>query len=59
MIAADGAHSTVRSRLDFGARVSASGIPYVRALVPAGLALEEEAWTAAGIFGSFEVNEAT
>lgn len=59
VIAADGAHSTVRGRLAFGARVSAEGIPYVRALVPAGLAREEEAWTAAGIFGSFAVDDAT
>lgn len=58
IIAADGAHSVVRESLDFGARVS-EGIAYVRALVPAGLAREEEAWTSAGIFGSFAVDAAT
>ncbi len=59
IVAADGAHSAVRAALDFGARVSEEGIPYVRALVPAGLAREEEAWTAAGIFGSFAVDHGT
>lgn len=59
IVAADGAHSALRAALDFGARVSPQGIPYVRALVPAGLAREEEAWTAAGIFGSFAVDEGT
>lgn len=59
IVAADGAHSALRAQLDFGARVSAQGIPYVRALVPAGLAREEEAWTAAGIFGSFAVDDGT
>jgi 2-polyprenyl-6-methoxyphenol hydroxylase-like FAD-dependent oxidoreductase len=49
----------VRAALDFGARVSTEGIPYVRALAPAGLAREEEAWTAAGIFGSFAVDDGT
>lgn len=59
VVAADGAHSAVRAALDFGARVSKAGIPYVRALVPAAVAREEEAWTAAGIFGSFAVDEGT
>lgn len=59
VVAADGAHSAVRATLDFGARVSTPGIPYVRALVPAGLAREAEAWTAAGIFGSFAVDDGT
>lgn len=59
IVAADGAHSAVRAALGFGARVSKEGIPYVRALVPAGMAREEEAWTAAGIFGSFAVDQGT
>jgi 2-polyprenyl-6-methoxyphenol hydroxylase-like FAD-dependent oxidoreductase len=59
VVAADGAHSSLRAGLDFGARVEAQGVPYVRALVPAGLAREEEAWTSAGLFGSFAVDGGT
>lgn len=59
IVAADGAHSTVRGTLDFGAEVSPQGMPYLRALVPAGLAREEEAWTSAGLFGSFAVDDGT
>ncbi|HRQ77371.1 MAG TPA: NAD(P)/FAD-dependent oxidoreductase [Gemmatimonadaceae bacterium] len=59
VVAADGAHSALRASLPFGARVRTNGIPYLRALLPEGLALEEEAWTAAGLFGSFAVDGAT
>jgi 2-polyprenyl-6-methoxyphenol hydroxylase-like FAD-dependent oxidoreductase len=55
VIGADGVHSRVRQGGAFGARVGAPGIPYVRAIVPEGLARGEEAWTAAGLFGSFPV----
>ncbi len=36
-----------------GAQVAPPGIAYLRALVSTGPALGEEAWTAAGLFGSF------
>src|SRR5690606_25057434 len=59
VVGADGVHSAVRTSGRFGARVSPPGITYVRALAPGGLAREEEAWTAAGLFGSFPVDEGT
>ena len=59
VVGADGVHSKVREGGDFGARVSPPGLAYVRALVPEGLARCEEAWTAAGLFGSFPVDGAT
>jgi 2-polyprenyl-6-methoxyphenol hydroxylase-like FAD-dependent oxidoreductase len=56
VIGADGVHSRVREGGRFDARVSPPGIAYVRALVEdETLARSEEAWTAAGIFGSFPV----
>lgn len=59
VIGADGVHSRVRSSGQFGAKVGRPGIAYVRALVPEGMAREEEAWTPAGLFGSFEVDGGT
>ena len=59
IVAADGAHSRLRGCGNFGARVDASGIEYLRALVPAEVAREEEAWTEAGLFGSFAVRGGT
>lgn len=55
VIGADGVGSTVREQGGFGARVLPPGIPYLRTLVEGGEALGEEAWTAAGLFGSFAV----
>ncbi len=55
MVGADGVHYRVRDGGRFGAEVRRPGIPYLRALVDSGIALGEEAWTAAGLFGSFAV----
>jgi 2-polyprenyl-6-methoxyphenol hydroxylase-like FAD-dependent oxidoreductase len=56
VIAADGVHSRVRAGGGFEARVSPPGIAYIRAVVEdETLARSEEAWTAAGLFGSFPV----
>lgn len=56
VIGADGVHSRVRECGNFGARLWPPGIAYVRALVQdETLAQGEEAWTSAGIFGSFAV----
>ncbi|MCY0541613.1 FAD-dependent monooxygenase, partial [Klebsiella pneumoniae] len=59
VVGADGVHSCVRAGGAVGARVGPPGIAYVRALAPAGLARNEEAWTAAGLFGSFAVDDGT
>ena len=58
VIAADGAHSKLRAQGSFGA-TERSGITYARGLLPAGLALHEEAWTSEGLFGSFDVADGT
>jgi len=55
IVGADGVHSAVRSGGDFGARVSRTGISYLRGLTGPGVARGEEAWTATGLFGSFAV----
>jgi 2-polyprenyl-6-methoxyphenol hydroxylase-like FAD-dependent oxidoreductase len=55
VVGADGVRSRVRESLSCGARVSAEGISYIRTLVPGDVARHEEAWTSAGIFGSFAV----
>jgi 2-polyprenyl-6-methoxyphenol hydroxylase-like FAD-dependent oxidoreductase len=55
VVGADGVHSAVRGAGDFGARVSRPGISYLRGLGGPGLARAEEAWTSAGLFGSFAV----
>jgi 2-polyprenyl-6-methoxyphenol hydroxylase-like FAD-dependent oxidoreductase len=59
VVGADGVHSKVRCGADFGARVERSAISYARALAPEGLAQDVEAWTPAGLFGSFAVPAAT
>lgn len=59
VIGADGVHSQVRESGAFGARVERSGITYARGLAAAGLARGEEAWTSAGLFGSFPLPGAT
>lgn len=55
VIGADGVHSRVRDSGHFATRVRRSGISYMRGLAPAGLAQGVEAWTSAGLFGSFPV----
>lgn len=55
VVGADGVGSRIRDGGRFGARLAAPGIPYLRALVASAPALGEEAWTAAGLFGSFAV----
>ncbi len=55
VIGADGVHSQVRESGDFQARVDWRGIPYLRGLVAGVEATGVEAWTAAGLFGSFAV----
>jgi len=55
IVGADGLHSAVRAAGDFGARVSRTGVAYLRGLAGPGRARGEEAWTAAGLFGSFAV----
>ncbi len=59
VVGADGVHSRVRECGAFGGRVRATGIQYLRVLVDAGLAIGVEAWTAAGVFGSFPVDDGT
>jgi 2-polyprenyl-6-methoxyphenol hydroxylase-like FAD-dependent oxidoreductase len=49
----------VRERGEFGARVRSTGIRYVRGLVKDDLAEGVEAWTSAGLFGSFAVDGGT
>ncbi|MFY0537541.1 FAD-dependent oxidoreductase [Nannocystis pusilla] len=52
-------HSRIRTAGDFGARVRPPGIAYLRALVDVEAAQGVEAWTGAGIFGSFAVDGGT
>jgi 2-polyprenyl-6-methoxyphenol hydroxylase-like FAD-dependent oxidoreductase len=59
VVGADGVRSRVREGGDFGARVSPPGVAYARCLVAPGLARGVEAWTGAGLFGSFPVADAT
>ncbi|HEY0931659.1 MAG TPA: NAD(P)/FAD-dependent oxidoreductase [Gemmatimonas sp.] len=59
VIGADGVHSRVRESGDFGATVEHTGVHYWRTLLPPGLGQQVEAWTSAGIFGSFEVDDGT
>lgn len=59
VIGADGVHSRVRECGSFGARVQHTGIRYIRGLVSEGLAQRVEAWTPAGLFGSFAVDGGT
>lgn len=58
VVGADGVRSASRESGDFGARVR-RGIPYFRALVDPGLETGVEAWTAAGLFGAFAVDDGT
>lgn len=59
IVGADGVHSRVRASGRFGARERPPGIPYLRALVDVDAAQGVEAWTGAGIFGSFAVEGGT
>lgn len=59
IVAADGVHSRVRDGGSFGVQEMHTGLHYLRSLLPAGLGQQVEAWTAAGIFGSFEVDDGT
>ena len=55
VIGADGVHSRVRECGAFQARARRTGIRYIRGVVGEGLAQRAEAWTSAGLFGSFAV----
>ncbi len=59
VVGADGVHSRVRASGDFGARQRPPGIAYLRALVPGVEAENVEAWTSAGLFGTFDVEGGT
>ena len=59
VIGADGVHSRIRESGNFGARVQSTGIRYVRTLLEADVATGTEAWTPAGLFGSFPVDGGT
>jgi 2-polyprenyl-6-methoxyphenol hydroxylase-like FAD-dependent oxidoreductase len=59
IIGADGVHSRVREGGNFGARVRSTGIRYVRTLLETDVATGTEAWTPAGLFGSFAVDGGT
>jgi len=56
VIGADGVHSRVREGGAFGANKRGPGIAYLRALVPGAEAEGVEAWTPAGLFGTFAVD---
>ena len=56
VVGADGVHSRVRDGGAFGARVQRTGLRYVRMLLTADVATGTEAWTPAGLFGSFPVD---
>ena len=59
VIGADGVHSRVRESGAFGGRMRRSGLRYVRMLVDTDVATGTEAWTPAGVFGAFAVDEGT
>jgi 2-polyprenyl-6-methoxyphenol hydroxylase-like FAD-dependent oxidoreductase len=59
VIGADGVKSKIRGSGEFGTVVRSTGVHYLRGLTRAEAAREEEAWTPAGIFGSFGVREGT
>jgi 2-polyprenyl-6-methoxyphenol hydroxylase-like FAD-dependent oxidoreductase len=60
VVGADGVGSAVRRSQRFGARVRDTGARYVRGLVNgAGLDLEGEYWTRAGLFGGAPVGDMT
>jgi 2-polyprenyl-6-methoxyphenol hydroxylase-like FAD-dependent oxidoreductase len=59
VIGADGVHSRVREHGAFGAQVRSTGIRYMRGVVVADVGAGVEAWTSAGLFGSFAVDGGT
>jgi 2-polyprenyl-6-methoxyphenol hydroxylase-like FAD-dependent oxidoreductase len=59
VVGADGVHSRIRESGNFGANVRTSGIRYVRMLLETDVATGTEAWTSAGLFGSFAVDGGT
>lgn len=59
VIGADGVHSRVRDGGAFGAKKRGPGIAYLRALIPEVEAEGVEAWTPAGLFGTFAVDGGT
>ena len=59
VIGADGVHSRAREGGDFLPAVDWRGIPYLRGLVTGVVATGVEAWTSAGLFGSFAVEDGT
>jgi 2-polyprenyl-6-methoxyphenol hydroxylase-like FAD-dependent oxidoreductase len=59
VVGADGIHSRVRECGSFAAKVQHTGMRYIRGLVTEGLAQRVEAWTSAGLFGSFAVDGGT
>jgi 2-polyprenyl-6-methoxyphenol hydroxylase-like FAD-dependent oxidoreductase len=64
VVAADGVHSGLRDAGNFGARVTRTGVSYVRALVPVQPVQPDasefvEAWTPLGIFGAGPVDGGT
>lgn len=59
VIGADGVHSRVRTGGNFGRVRVRTGITYLRALVAGVPAKNVEAWTSAGLFGSFAVDTGT
>lgn len=59
IVGADGVHSRIRACGDFGTAQRKTGVSYVRGLGGPGLADNSEAWTAAGLFGSFELRDGT
>ena len=59
VVGADGVHSVVRDRGDFGATVAATGSTYLRAIVPVTPNLGGEVWTRLGLFGSADLVDGT
>jgi 2-polyprenyl-6-methoxyphenol hydroxylase-like FAD-dependent oxidoreductase len=59
VVGADGVHSRVREHGAFGAQVRSTAIRYMRGLVTADVGEGVEAWTSAGLFGSFAVDGGT
>ncbi len=58
VVGADGVHSRVRDGGNFDVTIR-RGIRYVRMLVPGDVSTGTEAWTPAGLFGSFAVDGGT
>ncbi len=59
IVGADGVHSQVRDGGAFGARLTRTGVRYLRALVPVHVSDATEAWTAAGVFGALPLDGGT